>query len=79
MVKFNNSLFLPSLGHVQFVVEALVLHQLTVSSLLRDDAVTYDADLVRILHGGQAVGDHDTRATFTRLVQGFLYNLRGEN
>ena len=70
-------LLLPGLGPVQFVIEALEVHQLIMLSLLCHHTVSNDADFVGIGDGGQAVSDDDACATFPGLVQCFLNNLQG--
>lgn len=47
-------------------------------SLLDHVAPRHDGDDVRVLDGGQAVGDDDAGATFTGLVQSVLDRLAEE-
>jgi len=62
------NLFFPCLHHIEFIVESLSLHEVAVRAFLCDDPVSYDADLVGVLYGGQAVGNDDTRATLSGFV-----------
>lgn len=60
----------------QLVVGALQGHQLVVGSLLDHEAAGHDGDDVRVLDGGEAVGDDDARATLSGLVQRRLHGLQ---
>lgn len=52
----------------ELVVRPLQGHELVVRSLLDHVASRHDGDDVRVLDGGQAVGDDDAGATFSGFV-----------
>lgn len=61
-------------GH-QLVVRPLQGHELVVRPLLDDEAPRHDGDDVRVLNGGQAMGDDDAGATLPGFVQRLLHRL----
>lgn len=65
-------------GGDELVVRPLQGHELVVRSLLDHVASRHDGDDVRVLDGGQAVGDDDTGATFSCFVQCVLDRLAEE-
>lgn len=65
-------------GGDQLVVRPLQGHELVVRSLLDHVASRHDGDDVRVLDGGEAVGDDDAGATFSGFVQRVLDRLAGE-
>lgn len=64
-------------GH-QLVVRPVQGHELVVRSLLNHVASRHDGDDVRVLDGGQAVGDDDAGAALSGFVQRVLDRLAGE-
>ena len=65
------------LGLVETVVRALGLQQFGVRAVLHDLAVVDVEDLVRVLDGGQPVGDDEARATLEQMPQAGLQRLLG--
>lgn len=59
----------------QLVVGSFQGHELVVRSLLDHDAPGHDGDDVRVLDGGESMGDDDAGAAFSGFVQGFLHGL----
>lgn len=59
----------------QLVIGSLQGHELLVRSLLNHEASGHDGDDVRVLDGGQAVGDDDAGPALSGFVQGFLDGL----
>lgn len=59
----------------QLVVGSCQRHELVVGSLLNQDAPRHDGDDVRVLDGGQAMGDDDAGPALSGFVQGFLDGL----
>ena len=60
------------LGLVEAVVRALGLQQFGVRAVLHDLAVVDVEDLVRVLDGGQPVGDDEARTTLEQMPQAGL-------
>lgn len=67
-----------SRGH-QLVVGPLQSHEVVVGSLLDYVAPRHDGDDVRVLNGGQAMGDDDARPALSGSVQGVLHGLSGRH
>ncbi len=59
----------------QLVVGSLQGHELVVRSFLDHKASGHDGDNVRVLNGGQAMGDNDACPSLSGFVQGFLHCL----
>ena len=51
-------LVLRSIAHIEFIVAALLRHELPVVPLLQDLSAVNDQNAVRVSYGGQAVGHH---------------------
>lgn len=62
-------------GGNQLVVGPLQGHELVVRALLHQEAAGHDGDDVRVLDGGQAVGDDDAGPALSGFVQRLLYRL----
>lgn len=69
---------LPTLNIDQGIVDTFFSQQLLVGALLCDPAVLEHGDLVSVLDGGEAVSDHDARATFPSFIQRLLDDLHRE-
>ena len=68
---------LGELAVVQFRVETAPCEELVVASLLDDVAVVEDEDVIRILDGGQAVGDDEAGPVRHEVGHGFLDDALG--
>lgn len=75
---FNWDATLHILDIDQGIVDSFFSQKLLVGALLYDPAVLDHSDLVGVLDGGEAVRDHDARATFPGFIQSFLDNLHSE-
>lgn len=71
-------LFLSALGHIQFVVESLFIHEFCVLSFFSNNAMTNNTDLVSIDDCGQTVSYDDTGAAFPGFIQSLLHHLKNQ-
>lgn len=59
----------------QLVIGSLQGHELVMRSFLNHKAPGHDSDNVRVLNGGQAMGDNDAGPALSGFVQRFLHGL----
>ena len=62
-------------GTVESVIKTFFGQQLRVSPSFRDNAILNNSNDIRVIDGGESVGDDDGGAALTGLVQCLLHNL----